>query len=681
MPNIGHFVSDDLQLAAQLGIDPQSTEAEELFLVEVSEDQSQAPPAPATATAASPDPSNIVNQLAFIKRSQYRQRKVANESDYETQSPSSDRVEKVRGRGGHTVAASTVAASQAQHGKLGRPSRIHGQTSKKRKGPEDVWEIVDGCPEEQHIIQPRAFKSAKVGDPPTALATASSQALRASSELDTVSNKISEPYKQAGGQKASESQPEAATGGPSHNLRSRKVAEDPSQESRPRRLGATNAPAVQQEQQEPHPPRKITKDKLRAASAQPENREEGDNHTSDQQQGIDHIVYTESHDLPTNEGDNVKEIDLFLPSTSVAAQDDAVTKLSRQETRQEDEQGEGAEDADEAICHGTPGGNSYRNRNPGKKARGDSPNPDETRPELFGQDDAWHKIIAARGKVGVSEIRGQKTREIPKMKTKYVTRLVEAIREATSLYASSISGSPSSSTVPDHSKQELLEDVREHILKLSESSFEGEESKIIQDVYAHAIPKMVSFLDKALKALRAQLLKKGNVDALEEIIDVQNLLVTLCDKARDWQAKPDCNRPITQATRSMRVPLQTLQKTFREKLARREKRLRAEENHARSTQIEEESSQQAWEEAIQKRDARNRLICQAIRQKAAAERPGPRLQATQPRIQRPESRTVQGRVVAGHWSDEQDLELLTEIFAEELEDASGKAFACCCCLR
>ncbi|KAL8746208.1 MAG: hypothetical protein Q9184_007776 [Pyrenodesmia sp. 2 TL-2023] len=178
---------------------------------------------------------------------------------------------------------------------------------------------------------------------------------------------------------------------------------------------------------------------------------------------------------------------------------------------------------------------------------------------------------------------------------------------------------------------------------------------------------MVVLLDKAVRTRRAQLLKKSKVDALEEIIRIQDILLVLCQKARDWKTKPTTDRPITRPTILIQRPLKALRKRFGTTLADRKRRLQRKIADAKARQLEEESAQEAWEEAQRKvkaHQARNRLIHEALARKEAELRPAPLLSQLQPKGQVSEGRTEK----KNHWSCEQDKVLLKEIFAEEHGD-------------
>lgn len=646
---------------------------------EASEGRPETPPRTATSTATDPELSSIVNEISLTSRQRHNKGKASDTSDHERLSSKPKKIPK--GPRSNTVVAPSSIINRVQDGKLPRiKSSFSGPVKSSRKVGRDVFELEEGPREDQHESRPTAGESERTGQSPTTLGIASRPRLRNVPQL--INYPTTRGYNKKGKEKASKRPSEAVKESPSRNLRSRKVNQSP---------GHTPQKHVTDGTREQHKPRPQKKTKV-----QPEDCEEGENGTNNQQEDADRAVATSLQNPQADEDDGAGVPDSISLFVSDEAEKDPASKSKSRIVGETDEQSEVTETPDGAIPREAPAEANHRNRSSDEAAQGTPSTSDESEIELFGQDEAaqgpgeaaqdqleielfgqdeaWSRIMAAKDRVGVSKIKGQEKRDIPKLQTRDVTALVGAIDEATRLYTSSIIDSSTGSAVPDElvdRPQELFGKIQESIHGLSESSVKRrKKGKVIQDVYAHAIPKMVGLLGEALKARSTQLSKRDNISALEEIIRIQDMLDILCHKARNWDAKPNTNRPIIQPTRAIRPSLQALRTAFQNKLEERKRRLRARENHAKSTQTEEESIQQGWEEARRKQEARNQIIWKAINQKPWAQRRVLVLQPSQPRVQ-----------VADQWSDDQEEELLTEIFADELEGASGEASACRCFLR
>ncbi|KAL8652875.1 MAG: hypothetical protein Q9210_002431 [Variospora velana] len=298
---------------------------------------------------------------------------------------------------------------------------------------------------------------------------------------------------------------------------------------------------------------------------------------------------------------------------------------------------------------------------------------EETGLELFGMDNAWRKIKVAIRNIRVSRDREDEKEGILKLATEAVKDLVEVIEKATQAYTSSTpDSSPGSAPSNDLSErqEQLVADIRGDTDELSEAHFPKKEGDAVQDIYVYAIPQMVALLEKALEARTAQLSERNNIGALQEIIRIQGLLADLCRKARDWSAKPTTKRPIMQPVRKIIPALKSLQGKFEVTLGERKRRLKQKENdakRAKARRLEEESDRRSWEQIQQDKQARNQAIWNAISQKSVGPRPGMVVQLPQARSQEPERRKDQAQ-----WTEEQDVQLFIEFFANGLEDLSGK---------
>ncbi|KAL8940567.1 MAG: hypothetical protein Q9211_002215 [Gyalolechia sp. 1 TL-2023] len=299
-----------------------------------------------------------------------------------------------------------------------------------------------------------------------------------------------------------------------------------------------------------------------------------------------------------------------------------------------------------------------------------SPEPDlqESDIVLFGQEKAWQKILNAKRKIGVSSIKGHKIRKIPVLKTRKIKRLVERSEDAVRSYESLSSEATASEEVMDQ-HQKYLRGIRKNIANLpSETMPNGDKaSKLIRDIYAHAVPSMVTLLKKALET-RSPVLAIGNeVTVLQEIISIQDALFTLCKTARGWKTKPEKGRPITQPTITIKNCIEAVRAAFNAELDKRRTHIKRRENEARRL-IEEEEEERAQQEQSEVRrrekDARDRREWEEVSRKCAG-LPGFSKFSSQAQSKKgAEYRRLKAPGV-NEWSREQDCELLKELLAEE----------------
>ncbi|KAL8736726.1 MAG: hypothetical protein Q9166_000092 [cf. Caloplaca sp. 2 TL-2023] len=294
---------------------------------------------------------------------------------------------------------------------------------------------------------------------------------------------------------------------------------------------------------------------------------------------------------------------------------------------------------------------------------------DKPKLELLGQDHVWRSINEARRKVGFSSRRGHKMREIPSIQTGYGRKIVNLIKTAAQLY------DPTDQDQPRVQQQEALGDLTQSIEDLAESSNQGEESETIQDIYAHAVPSLVLLLRKALKARSRQLSDRKNTTALEEIIHLQDVLITLCQKAQGWKAKPITDRPIIRPNDTINAHVGRMRSAFSKVLDIRKQQLKLQAAKAGTPpETDGLSSQREREATIKKNGARRQMIIDDCERGSATHwgrRPVPQSQ-----IHKSDPQPVLPQSVVEDWSKEQDRALICELLKRDLWNLSAAFVPC-----
>lgn len=216
--------------------------------------------------------------------------------------------------------------------------------------------------------------------------------------------------------------------------------------------------------------------------------------------------------------------------------------------------------------------------------------------EVLVQDNAWAEINKARRAIGVSTTKGGKVKNIPKLHTEQGKELVTIIKTATQLY---LSADQDDSNVQS---QQAFKELDRHIKNLSEESCADEESEVVQDLYAHAIPKLVRLLKTVLRARSTHLKPRSDTSTLKEVIGLQDTLIRLCDKAREWKAKPKTPSPIIQPTRRIRRHMIHMRNAFRKELEDRKHLQKMRTNRANLPPEMDEASTQREREAKKRED-------------------------------------------------------------------------------
>ena len=216
---------------------------------------------------------------------------------------------------------------------------------------------------------------------------------------------------------------------------------------------------------------------------------------------------------------------------------------------------------------------------------------------LFGYEPEWKEILRAAHSVGGS--RSVEDR-IPKLRlqTKTIKALICDIKEARSLYQDC------SHDQPANHLYNLLDAIEEQIKHddISEAKAYNMKAEMIRDIYARAIPALVFLLESSVSFHTLHPKGLHRYQALQEIVRLQNMIVSLCMKAKIWKARPNTNYPIKKPTMLKILPYtRGMKKFFDKELQEQRWKWKTVEN-ARKTAISQEEpirqSQRQREESI-----------------------------------------------------------------------------------
>lgn len=296
--------------------------------------------------------------------------------------------------------------------------------------------------------------------------------------------------------------------------------------------------------------------------------------------------------------------------------------------------------------------------------------------ELFGQHEAWKTVLN-----GTHSICGPKLplNHMPKLLTTKMKELLCRVREARDVYDQLLPFKGLSHDLPDGLNDELrdrLDAIELQIRTLSEQTAASEAGKMIRDIFARAIPAMI-FLQRS--ALVSRLYHSNEpcdletlneiVSGLREIIRLQRMTILLCEKAKNWKAKPVSTNPIKAPTTQKIFPrLRDLKDAFSKVLLEQDRRRKSKQNavdYKIRQQERTEFLQQANQEAARKDETWHQRIRESREREDERRRNEKR---TLRQILEDEARArmgaekVNGDVKSGtSWSDAEDLELYFEL--------------------
>lgn len=287
--------------------------------------------------------------------------------------------------------------------------------------------------------------------------------------------------------------------------------------------------------------------------------------------------------------------------------------------------------------------------------------------ELFGQESAWAAVLDGAQSVGIS-ISGDES--LPRLKSRMIKKLAKTTELAESLFKGLLPEQDVNEVNQDKLQVQLgetLAEITESVTKLDEAATGKEASTVINDIYAHAIPKLVFMLQSALRCRTSDYINSDDTETLQAMISIQDTILLLCEKAAEWRIRPDSETPIVRPTRQkMRPNLREVRKAFQAELNRRQRLTMQKQRERMIAEAHERRFEKITKENVENERKRKE---KAIKIKEDLDRTRRRL-GLQPR----ERLTSQNRVGGEHedenpghldssnqWTDEQNLELMVQL--------------------
>ena len=204
--------------------------------------------------------------------------------------------------------------------------------------------------------------------------------------------------------------------------------------------------------------------------------------------------------------------------------------------------------------------------------------------ELFGQDKAWKTVLDGARSVCDPEL---PLNQMPKRLTRRLKDLIYAVSEARSSYEQLLLFKGLSHDGLDGLNDDLTKSfdaIEDQIKKLSERNAAGKASKIIEHLFTCAIPAMVFLLQSALLSRvyhsdEPCALESLNeiVNGLSEIVRLQKMTILLCEKAKNWKAKPDPSIK-SPTTRKILPCLRAMREVFSNVLSEQDRKRKMKQN-------------------------------------------------------------------------------------------------------
>ena len=198
----------------------------------------------------------------------------------------------------------------------------------------------------------------------------------------------------------------------------------------------------------------------------------------------------------------------------------------------------------------------------------------------FGMD--WQKILKAARSVGGLNLPENR---IPTLQTETIKVLISEVIEARTLYENGPYDKPMDDL---HELLITIEDRIKHD-SISEAKAFNKKSQMIRDIYARAIPALVFLLESAFSfyALHPKGLRR--YEALQDIVRLQDMIISLSMKAKIWKAKPNTDKPIIKQTKGTILPYtREMKKVFEMELRELKRKWKISQNASKTAGSEDE---------------------------------------------------------------------------------------------
>ena len=317
----------------------------------------------------------------------------------------------------------------------------------------------------------------------------------------------------------------------------------------------------------------------------------------------------------------------------------------------------------------------------------DEDSENEPRFGLFGGAKSWEIVINGAKQVGLSRRKGKVvSRNTPGMETDTVQDLVMLMHELASLYrkVGSRSDRDSNHEAMEAELRAVWRDLSEAIDEIEESSASGDEllqSQLIQDIYAHAIPSMVFMLRAALLCRSRHYSEPNDIENLTEVVEIQDKIINLCEKARRWRARPMTDAPIMGTVAKGVLPYmrELRERHFGRELADRTDLARQEWIRAKFAEshekVREQKRLQKERHHQQVLENRRRMYERRKELEELERRPRARYNRPQqkPHVDDISKAQSSHPILSDQWTKEQNLDLVQGLLSKDSRDLPGKS--------
>ena len=290
--------------------------------------------------------------------------------------------------------------------------------------------------------------------------------------------------------------------------------------------------------------------------------------------------------------------------------------------------------------------------------------------ELFGQEAAWKTLLEGVHKIDVLNVGRSRTKNLPKMNTKHITHLVRKTESTRKLFKR-IADRPASDNELEGLEVQLAEgllDIEIDINRVDETAARSERLNLMKDIYNHAIPRLILMLRWALQCRKLAYSHPTDLDTIESIISIQDTILSLDSKIRQWNTKEH-------RTSSIVKPLRDIRAAFAAKMAERRQLLEKQQIESSLVESHErrvEKIKRDKEENRRRRKEQCLRIDEDLNRKHALLFGPTQFKTQASDLQEHYEPSSHHTTATDHWSDEQNLALIVQLQNPESRHLPGQ---------
>jgi hypothetical protein len=178
-------------------------------------------------------------------------------------------------------------------------------------------------------------------------------------------------------------------------------------------------------------------------------------------------------------------------------------------------------------------------------------------PELLNQEESWAKALEAAHKIRRPRENSRRKPGTIRLQTQTFKTFIRRLKAAATCYQDLASRTDFEEEAEQSLNSRLKADLKwlhSEVDALEILHAGNKQREMVRDIYAQAIPGMVSLLKHAFETRSPSYSATNETRTLKEIVRLLETTQTLCQKAQTWPVKPNTKLPIVEPTSKVIYP-------------------------------------------------------------------------------------------------------------------------------